>query len=90
MQEPAGLPVLGPVLRARSRGIRQFARSDHIAFWEAGLPAIQITDTADLRSPHYHQPSDTADRLDYRRLRGVITAAACVVAAAAGCTGGPR
>ncbi len=90
MREPAGLPVLGPVLRASVRGIRQFARSDHIAFWEAGLPAIQITDTADLRSPHYHQPSDTADRLDYRRLRGVITAAACVVAAAAGCKGVPR
>ena len=89
MQEPAGLPVLGPVLRARFRGIRQFARSDHIAFWEAGLPAIQITDTADHRSPHYHQPSDTADRLDYRRLRGVITAAACVVAAAAGDGGVP-
>jgi Peptidase family M28 len=90
MQEPTGLPVIGPVLRARVRGIRQFARSDHIAFWEAGLPAIQVTDTADHRSPHYHQPSDTADRLDYRRLRGVITAAACVVAAAAGCRGVPR
>lgn len=89
MREPTGLPVLGPLLRARVPGVRQFGRSDHIAFWEAGLPAIQVTDTADLRSPHYHQPSDTADRLDYRRLRGVIMAAACAVAAA-GCAEGPR
>jgi Peptidase family M28 len=84
MREPTGLPLLGPVLRARVPGVRQFTRSDHIAFWEAGLPAIQITDTADLRSPHYHQPSDTADRLDYSRLRSVIMAGASVVAAVAG------
>ncbi len=90
MQEPTGLPVLGPVLRARGRGARQFGRSDHVAFWEAGLPAIQVTDTADHRSPHYHQPSDTADSLDYRRLSAVITAAACAVAAAAGCRGQRR
>jgi hypothetical protein len=89
MREPTGLPVLGPVLRTRVPGVRQFTRSDHIAFWEAGLPAIQVTDTADLRSPHYHQPSDTPDRLDYHRLRGVILAAACAVAATAGCAGMP-
>lgn len=29
-------------------------RSDHAPFWDADYPAIQITDTADYRNPHYH------------------------------------
>jgi aminopeptidase YwaD len=39
--------------------------SDHVPFWEAGLPAVQFTDTAFLRNPHYHLPSDTPATLDY-------------------------
>jgi hypothetical protein len=84
MLEPTGLPVLGPRLRASVPGVRQFTRSDHIAFWEAGLPAIQVSDTADLRSPHYHRPTDTAEHLDPRRLRAVALASACLVASIAG------
>lgn len=40
-------------------------RSDHAPFWKAGIPAVMWTDTADFRNPHYHQPSDTPDTLDY-------------------------
>ena len=40
-------------------------RSDHAPFWEAGIPAIMWTDTADFRNPHYHLPSDTPETLDY-------------------------
>lgn len=29
-------------------------RSDHASFWDAGYPAIMITDTANFRSPAYH------------------------------------
>jgi len=29
-------------------------RSDHAPFWDADVPAIQITDTANYRNPHYH------------------------------------
>lgn len=39
-------------------------RSDHAPFWYQGIPAVLITDTANLRSPHYHQPSDTMANLD--------------------------
>lgn len=39
-------------------------RSDHAPFWYQGIPAVLITDTANLRSPHYHQPSDTIANLD--------------------------
>ena len=39
-------------------------RSDHAAFWDQGYPAVMLTDTANYRNPHYHQPSDTIETLD--------------------------
>jgi len=39
-------------------------RSDHAPFWDAGYPAILVTDTADLRNPHYHSASDQIETLD--------------------------
>lgn len=49
--------------------------SDHWSFWQAGWPAaVMITDTAVFRNPHYHEPSDTPDTLDYRRLAWVVVA----------------
>lgn len=38
--------------------------SDHSPFWDAGYPALMMTDTSFLRNPHYHQPTDTPDTLD--------------------------
>ena len=46
-------------------------RSDHAPFWDLGYPAIMITDTANLRNPHYHQPSDRIETLDLDFLTGV-------------------
>lgn len=46
-------------------------RSDHSPFWDAGYPAMMVTDTANMRNPHYHQPSDTLDTLDLDFLTGV-------------------
>jgi Zn-dependent M28 family amino/carboxypeptidase len=79
VRAPTDLPVLGPVLSRTVAFARDFVRSDHVAFWEAGLPAIQITDTANFRNPHYHRASDTPDTLDYRRLADVIAATAVAV-----------
>lgn len=42
--------------------------SDHWAFGQFGFPAIMATDTALFRYPHYHQRSDTPDKVDYQRL----------------------
>jgi Zn-dependent M28 family amino/carboxypeptidase len=39
--------------------------SDHASFWDAGLPALIVTDTAFFRNPNYHLPSDTIDTLDF-------------------------
>lgn len=45
--------------------------SDHSPFWDAGYPALMITDTSFLRNPHYHLPSDTLETLDLVFLRNV-------------------
>ncbi|MEB3280212.1 MAG: M28 family peptidase [Lyngbya sp.] len=45
-------------------------RSDHAPFWYQNIPAVLVTDTANLRSPHYHQPTDTLANLDREFLMG--------------------
>lgn len=46
--------------------------SDHLAFWRLGYPAIMVTDTAFLRNPNYHQPTDTPETLDFSRMAKVV------------------
>ncbi|MEZ2230087.1 MAG: M20/M25/M40 family metallo-hydrolase [Microcoleus sp.] len=46
-------------------------RSDHAPFWDNGYPAIMVTDTANMRNPHYHQASDRIETLDLDFLAGV-------------------
>jgi len=38
--------------------------SDHRSYWEIGAPALMVTDTAFLRNPHYHEPTDQPDTVD--------------------------
>lgn len=51
--------------------VRQTRQSDHAPFWDAGYPAIMVTDTAFMRNPHYHKPTDTISTLDLDFLTGV-------------------
>ena len=54
-------------------------RSDNASFWSQGYPALLLTDTANLRNPHYHRSSDRVDTLDLRFAAEVTDAvAACV------------
>ncbi len=46
-------------------------RSDHAPFWDHGHNAIMVTDTANLRNPHYHRLTDTVDTLDLAFLTGI-------------------
>lgn len=39
-------------------------RSDHAPFWYQGVGAVLVTDTANLRNPHYHQPSDIVENIE--------------------------
>lgn len=46
------------------RQIPDTRRSDHAPFWDAGYPAVLVTDTAHLRNPHYHTASDRIETLN--------------------------
>ena len=46
--------------------------SDHWSFWQVGYPALMVTDTAPFRYPHYHEVTDTPEKLDYDRLARVV------------------
>jgi Zn-dependent M28 family amino/carboxypeptidase len=46
--------------------------SDHWSFWQAGYPALMVTDTAPFRYPWYHTAEDTPEKLDYERLGQVV------------------
>ncbi|MBX2864067.1 MAG: M20/M25/M40 family metallo-hydrolase [Leptolyngbyaceae cyanobacterium MAG.088] len=48
----------------QGRALPDTRRSDHAPFWDAGYNAIMVTDTANLRNPHYHGRTDTFDTLD--------------------------
>jgi len=55
-------------------------RSDHEPFWRRRVPAVLITATATLRSPHYHRSTDTPDTLDHARLGQVADSLAVALA----------
>lgn len=68
---PAGLPqVLTLAVPTFGRLTPDLMRSDHVPFWRKGIGAVLITDTANFRNPHYHQPSDTPDTIDREFLAG--------------------
>ena len=84
LRAPGDLPVIGPTLTRALPVARDFARSDHVPFWQAGLAAVQLTDTANFRNPNYHAPEDRPDTLDYSTLHDVIAATAWAVERLAG------
>jgi hypothetical protein len=51
--------------------VHEIRLSDNSSFWDQGYPALMLTDTSFLRNPHYHQPTDTPDTLDYNRMAQV-------------------
>lgn len=59
-------------------------RSDHAPFWDAGYPAIMLTDTTNFRNPHYHQASDTLETLNLDFATAVGSAAAGLILNLAG------
>ncbi len=61
-----------PVLSFNGPRALDIDASDQRNYWDAGYPAVMITDTAFLRNPHYHTPDDTAGTLDYERMAGVV------------------
>jgi Zn-dependent M28 family amino/carboxypeptidase len=55
----------------RGLAIPDTRRSDHAPFWDAGYKALMVTDTANMRNPHYHKSSDQLETLDLEFLTQV-------------------
>lgn len=58
------LPLIGLLVPDAGHVFPDTRRSDHSPFWDAGYPALMMTDTANFRNPAYHQPGDTLETLD--------------------------
>jgi peptidase M28-like protein len=59
--QSSDFPVEGLAAPALVPGV---AWSDHWSFWQAGYPALMLTDTAPFRYPHYHTAADLPDRIN--------------------------
>jgi aminopeptidase YwaD len=65
-------------------------RSDHSSFWKRGVPALMVTDTADMRvGAPYHSARDTLENLDLDFLCDAIRAGLGTVCARAGLVSPP-
>ncbi|TKS63024.1 MAG: hypothetical protein EWM73_01880 [Nitrospira sp.] len=83
LRHAAQLKPLSLVVPGRGEAMPQTRRSDHASFWDAGYPAVMLTDTANFRNPHYHRATDTVDTLNLEFLFNVaatVTATAIQIA----------
>ena len=80
MREVADLPVETLSVPGNGMLIPAVRLSDHSSFWDAGYPALMVTDTAFYRNPHYHAGTDSLETLDTEFMgkvcEGVIRAVA--------------
>jgi Zn-dependent M28 family amino/carboxypeptidase len=67
-----GLPVITLTVPFNGWILPPIRLSDHSAFWDEGYRAVMVTDSAFYRNPHYHLPSDTMDKLDFRRMAELV------------------
>ena len=71
-QENPELSVIKLSIPLNGRILPSIRLSDHASFWDQGFKAVMITDTAFFRNPHYHRPSDTMEKLDYRFMAELV------------------
>jgi Zn-dependent M28 family amino/carboxypeptidase len=81
LKRNASLPVVGEAL---SPDVPDAAASDHWAFWQVGLPALMVTDTAPYRYPKYHAAGDLPAELDFDRMARAVLGLEKTVADLAG------
>jgi Zn-dependent M28 family amino/carboxypeptidase len=64
MRQVRGLPVETLAVPGNGGLIPAVRLSDHAPFWDAGYPALMVTDTSFFRNPNYHGSTDTLETLD--------------------------
>ena len=67
------LPSEFLIVPGNGEAMEEVRLSDHSTFWDHGFQALMITDTAFLRNPNYHLPSDRVETLDFEFMRKVAT-----------------
>lgn len=60
----AEAPVFALFIPDKGQRLPNTRRSDHAPFWDRGVPAVMLTDTAELRNPHYHTAGDGLATID--------------------------
>ena len=83
LERKAQLKTLSLLVPGRGEAMPHTRRSDHASFWDAGYPAVMLTDTANFRNPHYHRETDTVGTLNFEFLLNVaatVTATAIQIA----------
>lgn len=78
------LPIVPLVVPGNGEKLPDTRRSDHTSFWEQGLPAVMLTDTANFRNPHYHKSTDTLDTLNLDFIAAVADGLTTTVSELAG------
>ena len=81
MKETEGLPVESLIIPFNGMLLNATRLSDHSPFWDAGYPALLITDTSFYRNPHYHSPTDTIETLDLDFMQNVVAGVAKAIMA---------
>ena len=74
------LPIETLIVPGNGEMLPDTRRSDHIAFWDKGYKAVMVTDTANFRNPHYHQPTDTLETLNIAFAAEICRAVIAVIA----------
>ena len=64
MRQVRGLPLETLSVPGNGGLIPAVRLSDHSSFWDAGYPALMVTDTSFFRNPHYHGSTDTLETLN--------------------------
>ena len=77
------IPVVPLIVPGNGEQLPDTRRSDHTAFWEQGIPAAMVTDTANFRNPHYHRATDTIETLNLNFLTAVTDAVTAAILALA-------
>lgn len=65
------LPSEFLLIPGNGEGMEEVRLSDHSPFWDQNFSALMVTDTAFLRNPNYHLPSDTMGTLDFEFMKKV-------------------
>ncbi|HEY9851369.1 MAG TPA: M28 family peptidase [Leptolyngbyaceae cyanobacterium] len=66
-------PILKLAIPFKGLMMPDILRSDHAPFWYKGIGAVFVTDSANYRNPHYHQPSDRIETIDRKFFLGAAT-----------------